>query len=656
MTDRRNLIALISATPVAIAPAQAAITETFDQVDVWNLLDDRLMAEAESHGGLTPELTARMRTLINFALHQGADAVLLTCSLYGPVAEEFSAGPVRVLAPDRAVFDDVLGSSHQRVLVVASFDEALADSVLRLQQAAQACGRQVTVTGVAAPAAMQSAKTGDVDQLASDLAAAIKPLASSVDAVMLAQFSLAPAQAELEQRLGLPVLSGPGSAATQLLTELETSTPRGTFGAIADDYTGAIDVADALRSAGLRTLIFFGTPDENAELPDHDSIVIALKTRSVPAAAAVAESLGALNFLKSCGVDQVYFKYCSTFDSTQHGNIGPVLDALAERLSANVVVTTPSSPVHARTVYQGNLFVGPLLLQNSHMARHPLNPMTDSYLPRVLAEQTKREVDLLPLSTIRMGIGSIATDLAGRGGHGPSFVIADGVIEHDLDDVAATQVNSPLVAGAAGFALALGRVRAQLLSGEGGADEAVEAAQGEQQTAVLAGSCSASTLEQIAQFQAEGNPSHQLVAAHDLTVDGLVAAAMAWFDGLGHGTVPLFYSSVPPEELDQIHRDIGGDHASELFEESLARIASELCARGVNRFVIAGGETSGSVTRSLGVTGGLMGDRVDDGVSWLHSTQEPQLALLLKSGNFGAADMFLRATNPESDWGTSNDE
>lgn len=651
MTTKKPLVALISATPLAIPPAESAIGDAFGDVDVWNLLDDRLMTEAALQGGLTPDLTTRMETLIDFAIGQGADAALLTCSLYGSVADSFVA-PIPVLAPDRAVFDDVTGSSFQRILVVASFEEALKDSTHRLGEEAAASSRPIEITGVTATAAMTSAKSGDTQALVDDLADAIEPVSAGIEAVLLAQYSLAPAREELERRLGIPVLSGPASAAARLRDVLARSTERGVLGAIADDYTGAVDVADAFRSAGLRTLLFFGLDAPPEDLPGHDAIVIALKTRSVRAGEAVQESLAALEYLQRHRADQIYFKYCSTFDSTPEGNIGPVLTALAERLQADVVVTTPSSPQHARTVYSGQLFVGGVLLEQSHMAQHPLNPMTDSFLPRLLAAQTDRVISTLSLETIRAGIGAIDAELKGRADQEPTFIIADAIAQDDLDALAVTQLDSPLVAGAAGLALALGRVRARR-GDPAGNDSGNSGSQ--LRSAVLAGSCSASTLTQISHFQEQGLPSYQLTARPEMTPESLSADALRWYDSLPDDSVPLFYSSVNAEELARIRTELDGDRVAATFEQALAVIAEGLRERGVDRFVVAGGETSGAVTQRLEVKGGLMGGRVDEGVAWLYTAQEPALALLLKSGNFGDPDLFLRATDPGQAWGEIHD-
>ncbi len=652
MSATRPLIALISATPLAIRPAAAAVTEAMGDADVWNILDDRLMAEAESRGGLDPALRARMGSLIDFAVGQGADAVLLTCSLYGAVAEGHD-GPVPTLGPDGAVFDEVVRSSWRRVLVVASFDEARDDSIRRLREAAAQRGRAIEIIGLAVPAARASSASDDPSALIDDLAGAVTPMLADLDAVLLAQYSLAPARAELERRLERPVLSGAVSAARRLRAELERPAETGILGVIADDYTGAIDVADALRSAGLRTLLLFGIDEPAAVPPGLDAIVVALKTRSVAAQDAVDRSLAALSLLQQHGVDQVYLKYCSTFDSTPRGNIGPVLDALAAQTHADVVLTTPSSPMHGRIVRDGLLFVDGVPLAQSHMARHPLNPMTDSLLTRLLAPQTGREVRTLSLDVVRAGPDAVARALEPSSAGVARIVIADAIEQRDLDTLAATQPDAPLLAGAAGLALAIGRARAQRTRRRP-ASPALVVPPRQRRAAVLAGSCSQSTLAQVARFREGGHPAHRLVASPEMTAEGLVADALRWFDALPGPAVPLFYASADAEERARVDREVGGERASRIFEEALAGIASALRERGIDRFVVAGGETSGAVTGGLGVRGGVVGGRVDEGVAWLYSTPEPSLALLLKSGNFGSPDLFLRAIDPGCQWGESH--
>jgi uncharacterized protein YgbK (DUF1537 family) len=261
-------------------------------------------------------------------------------------------------------------------------------------------------------------------------------------------------------------------------------------------------------------------------------------------------------------------------------------------------------------------------------------------------------ISTLSLETIRAGIGAIDAELKGRAAQEPTFIIADAIAQDDLDALAVTQLDSPLVAGAAGLALALGRVRARR-GDPAGNDSGNSGSQ--LRSAVLAGSRSASTLTQISHFQEQGLPSYQLTARPEMTPESLSADALRWYDSLPDDSVPLFYSSVNAEELARIRTELDGDRVAATFEQALAVIAEGLRERGVDRFVVAGGETSGAVTQGLEVKGGFMGGRVDEGVAWLYTTQEPALALLLKSGNFGDPDLFLRATDPGQAWGEIHD-
>src|SRR5699024_2289808 len=289
----------ISATPVAIPPATKALSEEFPQAQVWNLLDDRLLQDAADAGELTDPLAGRMRGLIEHAVGAGADAVLLTCSMYGRVAQE-SAAPIPALAPDEAAFAEASSGTYGTVLVVASFESALNDSVHRFENTVAAAGTQVQARGLAVPTAKDAADKDDPALLADALITACRPHLEGVDAILLAHYSLAPARAALQSAVGIPVISGPVSAAVTLRERL-TQHPRSKapLGAIADDYTGGTDVALAFRRAGLRTLLFFGAPDTTAVLPPHDAIVIALKSRTTPSDEAVADSLAAWHWLSA---------------------------------------------------------------------------------------------------------------------------------------------------------------------------------------------------------------------------------------------------------------------------------------------------------------------------------------------------------------------
>ncbi|WP_329020252.1 3-oxo-tetronate kinase [Streptomyces sp. NBC_00690] len=436
------------------------------------------------------------------------------------------------------------------------------------------------------------------------------------------------------------------------------------LGVIADDFTGATDVAVALRRAGLRTLLFFGVPDrtsegaygsEAARLPEHEALVVALKSRMVPVADAVASSLGALEWLREQGAGQIYFKFCSTFDSTPRGNIGPVLDRLAEATGADTVPLTPSSPEHLRTQYQGYLFVDELLLGESHMRDHPVTPMRDSYLPRLLRSQTREQVALIGLGTVREGEAAVRAALAGAGARGARYVLADGIDESDLRTLGRAALGSPLVAGAAGLAAGLAHAHAEERAGhppgagweETGAEtkapdtwEAVG-----RSAAVLSGSCSRRTLEQLTALTDAGRPAYHLDVVATPDPMALADAALAWYDALpSGGGAPVLYSSAAPEELREVQRVLGVERSAAVLEEATGLVAAGLVERGVSRLVAAGGETSGAVVAALGVTGAHVGAEAARGVPWIHPLGDRPLALLLKSGNFGGPGLLLDAS------------
>lgn len=398
------------------------------------------------------------------------------------------------------------------------------------------------------------------------------------------------------------------------------------IGVIADDVTGATDVAAALSRAGLRTLLSLTTELEPGEA-EADAIVIGLKTRSIPAADAVAQSLAALAALRAAGAECAYFKYCSTFDSTPEGNIGPVTEALAAELGAALVVTTPAAPLHGRTVTGGRLFVGGVPLDETHMREHPVTPMRDSSVPRLLAPQVAGEVGLLPLEVVRAGAAAVRDAVASAEASGVVQLVADATEDADLDVIAEAIDGAPLVAGSAGLVGALARRR----PASGRAASAPPAGR----TAIIAGSCSRRTLEQIDRFQRSGAPSYRLRAERGDTAEGLAAGALAWWDAHSGDGSALIYSSSPAAE-----RDAGFPEAGELYERTAGLLAEGLAARGVQRLLVAGGETSGEVVRALRLGTAVVGEEAALGAPWIHDPHRA-LHLVLKSGNFGEPGFFV---------------
>jgi uncharacterized protein YgbK (DUF1537 family) len=407
------------------------------------------------------------------------------------------------------------------------------------------------------------------------------------------------------------------------------------IGVIADDVTGATDVAAVLRDHGIRTLLAFGIPPADRVGTGFGAIVVALKTRNLPAPLAVAQSVAALDWLQRSGVERFYFKYCSTFDSTYEGNIGPVTEAFAARLNVPIVVTTPSSPQHGRTVYLGHLFVGDTLLAESHMRHHPLTPMEDSSVPRMLQAQSESEVGLIRHETIRGGSALIRNRISVLAAEGIRQVVADAVDDDDLASIATALEGSTFSAGAAGLISGIAATHPPGFVGL--------AAWGPQpagRTAILAGSCSRRTLEQIESFRsAHPTRTHQLDSSGNINAKALSAIALDWFDSLDTPTPALIYSSLPPEQLEAIQARVGREAAGILFEGAAAMIAKGLIQRNVSRLVVAGGETSGAVVAALGIEVAEVGPDAAPGVPWIRP-DGTQLELALKSGNFGEADLF----------------
>ena len=413
------------------------------------------------------------------------------------------------------------------------------------------------------------------------------------------------------------------------------------LGAIADDLTGATDLCNTLVAGGMRTVQVIGVPRADTAVPDADAVVVALKSRTVPPARAVRESRAALAWLRQGGARQIFFKYCSTFDSTPRGNIGPVADALLDDLGGDLAIACPAFPTNGRTVYKGHLFVGDVLLENSGMRDHPLTPMRNSDLVAVLGAQTPHPVGLVGHETVRRGTRAIGRGLDALREGGVRHAVVDAIADRDLAAIGKAAARLPLVTGGSGVALGLpANFRESGLLGEAGQAAALPPASG--LAAVIAGSCSPATLGQIAHMSASC-PSF-FVDAEALAGRRRVAAdALAWaVPRLGDGPV-LIYASAAPERVRRIQKRLGAEKAGAMIERCLARIAHGLVDAGVGRLVVAGGETAGAVVGALGVRALRIGAEIDPGVPWTMSVGRPRLHLALKSGNFGGPDFFTKA-------------
>lgn len=408
------------------------------------------------------------------------------------------------------------------------------------------------------------------------------------------------------------------------------------LGVIADDVTGATDLASVLRRDGYSVVQTLGVPKTAAPLAD--VIVVSLKTRTAPVDEATAAARAAATYLTNAGVTQIYFKYCSTFDSTDRGNIGPVIDVLLEQLNCAFTVACPSYPSLHRTVYQGHLFVGTQLLSESSMRDHPLTPMTDANLVRVLSRQSRNAVGLVRLDDVEKGDAAIRARFTELERRGVRAALVDAVLDRHIDAVGCACQELPLVTGGAALGGAL--ARATITARAPAKTLALPGRSGP--IAVLSGSGSAATLEQVRRLTA--SVAHRsldpiVLARHG----GALSAVVEWATHhVGRGPV-LMYSTAPPEAVRSAQRELGREKAAAVLEHAFGVIASALAGHGVRQFIVAGGETSGAVLHALNIRMLAFGEEIAPGVPWTRSLDPEGFHLALKSGNFGGPDFFTEA-------------
>ncbi|HQC98920.1 MAG TPA: four-carbon acid sugar kinase family protein [Aquabacterium sp.] len=421
------------------------------------------------------------------------------------------------------------------------------------------------------------------------------------------------------------------------------------LGVIADDFTGATDVASMLVRAGMRTVQTIGIPglQGNGDVPPEvaaaDAVVVALKSRTTPPAEAIADSLAALRWLQAAGARQFYFKVCSTFDSTPAGNIGPVAEALMAALGTAQTLVCPAFPENGRTVFRGHLFVGDELLSDSGMRNHPLTPMSDSNLVRWMQRQSQRRAGLLRHDVVARGAAAVTERLAALQADGIAHVVADAVDNDALRTLAEGAAHLPLWVAGSGLALGLPAV----LAAQGAVtltDHAADLDPLNGKAAVLAGSCSTATQAQVARWIAAGRPALRIDPLALARGEPVADEALAW--ARAQSDAPLLYATADAATLAQTQAALGVAEAGALVEHTLARIARGLVDAGTQRLVVAGGETSGAVVQALDVRTLRIGAAICPGVPWTQAVRtagQAPLKLALKSGNFGGPDFFTEA-------------
>ena len=412
------------------------------------------------------------------------------------------------------------------------------------------------------------------------------------------------------------------------------------LGCIADDYTGATDLANNLVRAGMRVVQTIGVP-ASPLAAEVDAVVVALKSRTLPAAEAIAQSLEALRWLQAQGAQQIYFKYCSTFDSTPSGNIGPVTEALMDALHTDFTIATPAFPDNGRTVFKGYLFAGDVLLNEGGMQNHPLTPMTDANLVRVMQAQTKRQVGLIDYKTVAQGEAAIHKRIQELREGGVGVAIVDATSNDDLLRLGPALKDMPLLTAGSGVAIGL--------PANFGLQPSLQASQlppASGLQAVVSGSCSVATNGQVAHFKALGRPALAIDPASLMhgQSDTVVQQVLAWAAPLLKDGPVLVYSTAEPYAVKQVQAQLGVAEAGALVEHALAAVARGLVDAGVNQLVVAGGETSGACVQVLDIAQLQIGPQIDPGVPWCYApTASGGVHIALKSGNFGTADFFSKA-------------
>ena len=414
------------------------------------------------------------------------------------------------------------------------------------------------------------------------------------------------------------------------------------LGAIADDYTGATDLANTLVRNGMRTVQLLGVPEKDVDIGDADAVVVALKSRTAPMHIAVNESLKSANWLLRKGASQLFFKYCSTFDSTKHGNIGPVADALLQLLDAKLAFVCPAFPTTGRTIYNGHLYVGSQLLSESPMKDHPLTPMKQSCLVSLMSGQTANKVGLIPWQIVNQGVEEIQRSAQKLSSKNCTYMVVDALQDADLLSIGQSVKKHQLITGGSGVAIGL----PQNYRDQGLIENAKAASMPEVygKTLVIAGSCSVATRAQINHVKNKW-PTYKVDPVSVITSKTLLDDIADWILKQPGDLPVLVYSSAKPSEVSAAQKAHGGEKVGELIERLYGELSVRMVSAGFTRLIIAGGETSGAVAGALGIKSLRIGPEIDPGVPWTEFVSTTPIALALKSGNFGGEAFFEKASN-----------
>lgn len=414
------------------------------------------------------------------------------------------------------------------------------------------------------------------------------------------------------------------------------------LGCIADDATGATDLALMLTRGGMHTEQIIGVPDKDTTISNADAIVIALKTRTCSIEQAIYESITSANWLKKNNYQKIFFKYCSTFDSTKNGNIGPVADALLKFTDSKMAIICPAFPKNGRTIKNGILYIEGVPLSETIMRHHPLTPMTNSNLVELMTQQTIHKVGLISYKTVKKGPKMIQESLEKLEMENHKYAVIDALDDLELQYIGKACANHALITGGSGVALGIPDYfkRKGLLK----IKDQTQPPSINGKSAVLAGSCSKVTLSQLSYVKAQTNWPHYLIDLENIEMtEKVIDQTLNWISHQNHENPLVIYSSSIPNTVQRLQKKIGPKILGELIEKVISKIALSLVQRGFRKLILAGGETSGAVINSLNIKSLTIGQEIDPGIPWTNSNNAPKLALALKSGNFGKENFFVKA-------------
>ncbi len=621
-------VALINITPNCIQSMTDCISK-YPDIKARQYLDSTILDEIRAAGKITDRCMGRMLNMIANACQDKADGIILTCTMFSKYVENFrKLFSVPIIGADIAMMEEA-AKGGGKIALVCTFEGTKVPSEKLLEKYCEQTKEAYTIDTYVLDEAYQEAQNGNMNRHNEIIREMIKELDETYEKIVLAQMSMA-GGAERVTLKHAKVYTSPKSA-TETIRRI---TEKKILGCIADDFTGASDAASFLAKKGMKTVLYNGVPGNCEDPGDVDAMVIALKTRTMEKKKAVEETLSAAKWLKSKRAGQLYIKYCSTFDSTKEGNIGPVMDALLEEYQVLYSILCPSLPVNGRTVENGKLYVNGVPLDESPMKNHPLTPMWDADLVNLMEAQSKYKC----MKAWHVGeekknqTRQMMTEFAEGKEH--FYVIPDYSSEEDAREIVREFGNLEILSGGSGLLEYL----AEQYQCEKAGDKIESSTEGK--VLLLAGSCSEATRSQVAYIQKKGISSKKMDPVKLL--NGEQTEEDLWNFIKRNSSEILIYSSDKPEAVKEVQK-AGKEKASEVLEKVTADLAKRAVESGFTRIIVAGGETSGAVTKALGFDSYRIGESVAPGVPVMIPLENPKIRLVLKSGNFGQEDFMEKA-------------